>query len=64
MLMVVGQWFFAIAPWTRFRGATADSLPLRARICLEGVPKSAWNLAVVAPLFGSDVLLDEIDNVC
>ncbi|KAM0827840.1 hypothetical protein ACQ4PT_067924 [Festuca glaucescens] len=62
--LVLGQVPFIIAPWTRFRKATAEVLQYRARVCIEGVPKSAWNLPAVAPFFGSDVILDEVDEVC
>jgi hypothetical protein len=63
-LFKVGQVAFSIAQWTHFCKATAETLPFRARVCLEGVPKSAWNLQAVTPLFGLDIIMDAIDDVC
>jgi hypothetical protein len=63
-LFKVGQAAFSIAQWMRFCKATAETLPFRARVYLEGVPKSAWNLQAVSLLFGPDIILDAIDDIC
>lgn len=62
--LVLDQISFILTPWSCFRKATAGMLRHRVRVCLEGVPESDWNFSSVQPLFGGNVLLDEIDDVC
>lgn len=61
---VFGQISFALSPWSRFRKAEVSHMWQKIRVCLEGVPESAWDWETVKPLFGGKVLFDEIDTCC
>ncbi|KAK1695058.1 hypothetical protein QYE76_011755 [Lolium multiflorum] len=52
---------FKLAPWTRFRSASAAQLCFKARVCLEGVPRSAWHIEAVDKLFDRGMLVDSQD---
>uniref|UniRef100_A0ACD5YMS6 Uncharacterized protein n=1 Tax=Avena sativa TaxID=4498 RepID=A0ACD5YMS6_AVESA len=59
----VGSAKFILSPWSRFRGASAGRLNYRARICLEGVPRSAHQVEAVRSLFGANDIIDCVDDI-
>lgn len=42
--LAVGRANLRFIPWSRCSGATAGKLLYRARVCLEGVPRHAWQI--------------------
>jgi hypothetical protein len=53
---------FMLSPWTRFRGAHANKLFYKARVCIEGVPADAHQVEVIRGLFGATDIIEGIDT--
>lgn len=62
--LMLGNVSFMLSPWTRFRRASAAKLLYRVRVCLDGVPKHAWDILSVAQLFDRSMLIEGIDDSC
>ena len=60
--LYVGSTRLGFMPWTRQRGATTGKLLYRARVCFEGVPRHAWQVSTVAPLFEAGTMIEGVDD--
>jgi hypothetical protein len=54
---------FMLSLWTRFHRAWADKLCYKVHVCLEGVPKQAWQPEAMNGLFNASDIIDCVDNV-
>lgn len=53
---------FRILPWTRFSAAEASKFVFKARVCLEGVPRHAWQIEAVRSLFPPATSFEGVDH--
>lgn len=62
--LVLGQASFMLSTWTRtrLRRARAERLCYKVRVCLEGVPRRAWQAETVAGLFGPSAIVERRDD--
>ncbi|KAL5211927.1 hypothetical protein ABZP36_022774 [Zizania latifolia] len=51
-----------LIPWTRCAQASFVKLHFRARLCLEGIPRHAWNSDTAALILSDGCLLDKVDD--
>lgn len=59
--LTIGRVSFMLVPWSRFRRASTSRLLYKARVCLENVPKHAWDVESVKNLFDPASIIDSID---
>lgn len=59
--LFVGRTKLNIIPWSRHTGAEAVNLCYRGRVCLEGVPRHAWQVEAVKPLFDRAAYIEGVD---
>ncbi|XBH87111.1 hypothetical protein VPH35_074644 [Triticum aestivum] len=60
--LLLGRASFMLSPWTRLRRARAERLCHKVRVCLEGVPRRAWQAGTVAGLFGPSAIVERRDD--
>ncbi|KAM0868001.1 hypothetical protein ACQ4PT_041632 [Festuca glaucescens] len=60
--LTMGSVSFMLSPWTRFRRGRVEKMFFKARVCLEGVPRHAWQLEAVRGLFGDTDIIDGVDT--
>ncbi|KAL5201708.1 hypothetical protein ABZP36_036062 [Zizania latifolia] len=51
-----------LIPWTRRAQASFAKLRFRACLCLEGIPRHAWNNDTTALILSDGCLLDKVDD--
>jgi hypothetical protein len=54
---------FMPSSWTRFCRAWADKLCYKVHVCLEGVPKQAWQPEAMNGLFNTSDIIDCVDDM-
>lgn len=60
--LLVGRTRLGFMPWTRKKWATTGKMLYRALVCIEGIPRHAWQVNTVRSLFDAGTMIGGIDD--